>query len=44
MSKIDLNGVIRDMTSDEEENFFGEAREKAEGDIIAEDIGNQTVD
>lgn len=28
MSKIDLNGVIRDMTSDEEENFFGEMVEE----------------
>lgn len=28
MSKIDLNGVIRDMTSDEEENFFGETVEE----------------
>lgn len=28
MSKIDLNGVIRDMTSDEKENFFGETVEE----------------
>lgn len=28
MSKIDLNGVIRDMTVDEEENFFGETVEE----------------
>ena len=28
MSKIDLNGVIRDMTSDEEDNFFGETVEE----------------
>lgn len=28
MSKIDLNGVIRVMTSDEEENFFGETVEE----------------
>lgn len=28
MSKIDLNGVIRDMTSDEEDNFFGEMVEE----------------
>ena len=28
MSKIDLNGVIRDMTSAEEENFFGEMVEE----------------
>ena len=28
MSKIDLNGVIRDMTSDEEVNFFGETVEE----------------
>ena len=28
MSKIDLNGVIRDMTAEEEESFFGEAIEE----------------
>ncbi len=28
MSKIDLNGVIRDMTAEEEENYFGEMVEE----------------
>lgn len=32
MSKIDLNGVIREMTSEEEANLFGEAREECTED------------
>jgi hypothetical protein len=34
MSKIDLNGVIRDMTTEEEENYFGEkVEEHNENDV-----------
>ncbi len=34
MSKIDLNGVIRDMTAEEEENHFGEkVEEHNENDV-----------
>ncbi len=34
MSKIDLNGVIRDMTAEEEENYFGEkVEEHNENDV-----------